>query len=107
MSYINHPFTVVPGTPVVIPLNRWASPQYTLQLTSSGAGTLAVQGTLEYLNRGETPAYSTLKDIDGTTVLSEVADPAIVKIGEYPLEAIRLTATTGTVTGRLMQSGEK
>ncbi len=105
MSYINHPFSVAPGTPLVIPLNRWAYPDYTLQLTSSTAGTMLVEGTLEYVNRGETPVFSTLKEADNTTVLSAVADPAILKIQELPLEAIRLTATTATITGRLMQTG--
>ena len=105
MSYVNRAFSVASGTPLVIPVNRWSMSSYTLQLTSSTAGTMLVEGTTQMVNRGETAVFATLDDIEDTA-LTALADPALVKLKNYPLEAIRLTASAGTLTGTLMQSGD-
>lgn len=106
MSYINVPFTVAVGTPLVIPLNRWGRPSYTIQLTSSTAGTMAVTGTLAQVNRGETATFSAIDDIDGSA-MATLADPSITQLANVPLEAVTLTATTATLTGVFMQTGSE
>lgn len=105
MSYINQPFTVAVGTPVIIPVNRWGRPSYTLQLTSSGTGTILLEGTTKLINRGETAVWATLDDIEDAAITA-LADPALIQVKGNPLEAVRLTATTATVTGTFMQSGD-
>ncbi len=105
MSYINQPFTVAVGTPVIIPVNRWSRPTYTLQLTSSGSGTALLEGTTQKINRGETAVWATLDDIENAAITA-LADPAIVKVKDYPLEAVRISAATATITGTFMQSGD-
>lgn len=105
MSYVNASFTVEVGTPVIIPVNRWSRPGLTLQLTSTGTGTAALDGTTQLINRGETATWSPVKDISGTDITA-LADPGMVETAKTPLEAVRITATTATITGTLMQAGD-
>ncbi len=105
MSYVNAQFTAAVGTPVIIPVNRWSRPGVTVQLTSSGTGTVLVEGTTRLINRGETAVWATIDDIGGNAITA-LADPALIETAKIPLEAIRITATTATVTGTVMQSGD-
>ncbi len=79
MSAINVPFSVEVGTPLIIPLDRWGAPRYSLHLTSATAGTMSVQGTLQRINQGETASWTTLDDWEGNA-LTALADPALVAI---------------------------
>lgn len=106
MSYINQPFTVETGTPVVIQMGRWSYPAFTLQVSDIGTlGTLLVEGTLSQINRGDTPVWATLNDLSGSPITAQVV--GIVGIENTPLEAIRLTASVDTVSGRLAQTGSE
>lgn len=102
---INVPFSLDSGQNVVIPLDRYSGSLYTFQLTSSGSGTALVEGTTAKINQGETAAWQTLESADGTA-LTAVTDPVLFGIERIPLEAIRITAATATITGTLMQSWE-
>ena len=100
MSYVNREFSLANTETVVIPVNRWGRPAYTVQLDSGTS--ILVEGTLRRINRGETAVWDTLDDVEGAP-LSGVS--GLLPIRQTPLEAIRITAT-GTCVGRLMQSGE-
>lgn len=83
----------------VIPLNRWADPNYSLQVIS---GTWLLEGTLARVNRAETPTWDTLDDVDGTAITA-VTD-FITQVRGAPVEAVRLTSV-GAGTARFYQSG--
>ena len=102
-SPINVAFSVLVGTPLVIPLNRYGPARYTLQI-SSATGTALLEGTTQKLNQGETPAWETLDDIAGTGITAQAE--GIVRVAEIPVEAVRITATTATITGNFIQQGD-
>lgn len=87
------------ATDTVVPLNRHGDPNYSLQVDS---GTWLAEGTLDRVNRGETPTWDTLDDSGGTAITA-VTD-GIIKVLSAPIEAIRLTST-GAGTIRIFQSG--
>ena len=60
-----------------------------------------VEGTLNLVNRGETPVWSTLNDASGSGMTAVTG----FEVFEAPLEAIRITAS-GATTGRIMQQGD-
>jgi hypothetical protein len=90
-SYVNTEFDLANSETKVIPVNRWSWPNYAIQVSG---GSALVEGTLNLVNRGETPVWSTLN----TAVTGfEVFEGS-------PLEAVKITAT-GATTGRIMQQG--
>lgn len=108
-SPINVGFTIGVGQNKAIPLNRWARSDYSVQVETGG--TLLIEGTLTQLNRADpetkalpTPVWATLDDSEGNPLMT--AGVGIHKIDFTPLTAIRVTAATADVTGRLMQQGE-
>jgi len=100
-AYINRPFNLGVGETLVIPLNRWSTDDYTLQVDTGG--TVALEGTLDRINRGETPTWATVSDKAGAPI--SAAPVGLTVIDETPLEAVRLTAAAATCTGRFMQQG--
>ncbi len=109
MSALNVPFDLANAANVVIPVDRWGIPRYTVQLESGTS--VAVAGTLARVNRGETAVFNNLSGTKsvttpGTVVALAALTPAdgIATIVEQPLEAIRITAT-GACIGRVMQTG--
>lgn len=102
MSYINQPFNLLTTEAVVVHLDRWSYPSYTVQLDSGTSVT--VEGTLDRINRGETPTWAALDDDQGTAI--GALAPGITGVQQTPIEAIRITAT-GTCVGRVMQTGSE
>lgn len=100
MSAINVPFDLN-NTNIVIPVDRWGDPEFTVQV-ESGAGTVLVESTLARINRGETPVWATAFDKAGVGITVQAI--GIVGLQSNPYEAIRITAT-GAAIGRLMQTG--
>lgn len=98
-SPINRDFSLANLATLVIPLNRWGHGSYSVQINSGAA---LVEGTLDQINRGVSPNWDTLNEVDGTA-LTALAD-SVVALEQMPLEAIKITAA-GTTTGRVMQSG--
>ncbi len=96
---VNREVTHTGATNTVIPLNRWGDPNYSLQIDS---GTWLLEGTLDRVNRGETPTWDTLDDSGGTAITA-VTD-GVIKVLSAPVEAVRLTST-GAGTARFFQSG--
>lgn len=101
MAFINSPFNLAGGENKVIPLDRHGYPAYTL-IIDSGAGTALLEGTLQRVNRGETPSWSTMSDQQGMEIT--VAAAGITNPEDTPVEAVRITAT-GAIAGRFMQTG--
>ena len=100
MSYINQSFDLADAETAVVMLDRWSYPAYTLQL--DGGTSVLLEGTLDRINRGETPTWATVSDMAGAPIAAApvgLTDPA-----DTPLEAVRITAT-GACTGRFMQTG--
>lgn len=90
------------GAKAWIPLNRWDNgSNYSLVIGISGTATVTVQGTLDQINRGQTPKAF---DIENAVDLTTSVD---LNITDTPLEAIRVnqTAGTGTVEFHVMQGG--
>jgi hypothetical protein len=102
-SPINVAFSVLVGTPLIIPCNRWAPPHYSLQVTS-GTGTLLLEGTNQKLNQGETAVWFGLDDEGGTAITA--LGQGGTQVAKIPVEAVRLTATTATTTGNFVQQGQ-
>jgi len=103
-SPINVVINQATATSVVIPVNRFGSPEYAIQIS---AGSALVEGTLTPVNRlnSETPVWSTLDDKSGLALTAVVLASGVVPIENQALEAIRITST-GTTTGRLVQQGD-
>ena len=97
-SYVNTEFDLANSETKVIPVNRWSWPNYAIQVSG---GSALVEGTLNLVNRGETPVWSTLNDSSGSGMTAVTG----FEVFEAPLEAIRITAT-GAITGRIMQQGD-
>ena len=107
MSNINVAFDLANTETLEVPLDRWGDPLYTVQLD---AGTsVLVEGSLQRINRGETPIYDTLEgtisggapaELTALSALTPAQSPAKIR---GPYEVIRITAT-GACTGRLMQT---
>lgn len=98
---INVAFSLDDSGTVVIPLDRWAAPRYSVQLDSGTS--ILVEGTLDRVNRGETATWDTLDDNEGNA-LTALGPAAVAVLQPQPLEAIRITAT-GACVGRVMQTG--
>jgi hypothetical protein len=98
---INVAFSVPVGTPLVIPCNRYGPPRYSLQVVSGGTAALA--GTTQKLNQGETPTWFALDDEGGTGIATQGV--GLVQVATIAVEAVRITATTSTVTGNFVQQG--
>ena len=97
MSALNIPFSL--GNAEVgaaIPMDRWGFPHFSIQ-TETGTTPAAIEGTLARVNRGESPVWFTL----GTPP----AAGAAALLYEGNVEAIRITAGAGAVTGRVVQTG--
>ena len=86
---------------VVFPMDRWGFPQYVVQV---GTGSVAIEGTLNYVNRGETAVYSAPQLIGSGDDATAVAtgDMATV-VG--PLEAIKIIGGANGTTVTVMQTG--
>lgn len=97
---INQEFDLATTETAIVMLDRWCDGRYAVQL-DSGTSVL-VEGTLDRINRGETPTWDTLNDIGGTALAT--LNPGLVQVQPGPLEAIRITAT-GACVGRVMQTG--
>ncbi len=98
-SYVNTEFDLANSETKVIPVNRWSWPNYAIQVSG---GSAKVEGTLNLVNRGETPVWSTLNDVSGSGM---TAVTGFEVFEGSPLEAIKITAT-GATTGRIMQQGD-
>jgi hypothetical protein len=98
-AYVNTPFSLAGAESVIIPVNRWGYPKYSIQVET---GSALVEGTLSQLNRGDTAVWDTLDDSGGTAL---TALTGLASVEEIPIEAIRITAT-GATSGRVMQSGD-
>jgi hypothetical protein len=101
-SPINVAFSVPVGTPLVIPCNRWGPPRYTLQISTGG--TAALEGTTQKLNQGETAVWAALDDDGGTPIATQGV--GIVQVATVAVDAVRITATTSTLTGNFIQQGQ-
>ena len=110
MSATNQPFDLLDTENIVIMLDRWSSPDILIQLDTISAGTCDIEGTTARINQGETPVWADLygttsSDPAGNAVFSGnfsevgIADPI-----PAPLEAIRISANGGDITGRVMQA---
>ena len=85
-----------------IQLNRWDNnANYSLVIGISGTAEVNVEGTLDYINRGETPKTFVVKNAEGITTT------ASLNVTNTPLEAIRVNqiSGTGTVEFHVMQGG--
>lgn len=100
MSYINQSFDLANAETVIVHLDRWSFPAYTLQL-DTGTSVL-LEGTLARINRRETPAWATMDDSSGTAITA--AAVGLTDVADVPVEAVRITAT-GACVGRFMQTG--
>ncbi len=104
-SVINRDVSHSGATNTVVPMNRWGPPNYSFQLES---GTWTVEGTIDQINRGDTPTWFTLSGVlqsTGTlTPIAAVAVAGIYSIDDAPVEAIRATST-GAGESRIMQIG--
>lgn len=105
---INVPFSLGNGENLVIPLNRWGPPSYSLQVV--GAGTAALNGTLTQLNRldrvtgvAPTPVWAPMKDAAGTAITAQAE--GLVEVSMTPVEAVQIVAT-GVITGVFQQQGD-
>jgi hypothetical protein len=99
---INVAFSVPVGTPLVIPCNRWGPPRYSLQVVTGGTAALA--GTTQKINQGETAAWFALDDEGGTAIATQGV--GLVQVATVAVEAVRITATTATLTGNFVQQGD-
>ncbi len=106
MSALNVPFDLANAEELIIPLDRWSEPKYTVQLDSGT--TIAVHGTNAQINRGDTPAWATMAGRTSASpelaILLAAVGPGYAIMENNPVEAIRITAT-GACVGRVMQSG--
>lgn len=98
---INQAFDLDNEGTVTILLDRWSDARYSVQLDSGTS--ILVEGTLDRINRGETPTWDTLDDNEGAALTALGPDRVAVLMAQ-PLEAIRITAT-GACVGRVMQTG--
>ncbi len=108
MSYINQAYSLTDAETLIIMVDRWGFPNFTVTEDIGVVGTdeATFEGTLQRINRGETPIWHVLRDISsGSEINTLFQDLAVVDIG--PLEAIRVSVTgaDGTISGRVMQSG--
>jgi hypothetical protein len=99
-SYVNKKVVLGNAEEAIIPLNRWADADYSIQIE---LGTATIQGTLARENRGDTPVWATLKDSGGTALT--LAAVGIHNVDFVPLEAIKVVAGVGGATVRVMQQG--
>lgn len=86
-----------------IPLNRWGNDfNYSIVLTFTGAATVTVEGTVDYLNRPN----QTIVPFDIVNAVGVTSDSSINIIGT-PLEGLRInqTAGAGSVEFHVMQGG--
>lgn len=105
-AYINDPFELPDtGNSKVIMLNRWSSDDYSIQVTTGATTTIAIEGTLSQLNRGQTPVWNVLDDSSGAPLTGLAS--GLYNVEFVPLEAIRITVTgVNGATGRVMQQGD-
>ncbi len=104
-SVINVAFDLTDAEELIIPVDAWGFPVFSV-LTDTGSGAaLVVTVTGERINRGETPNWVTPVDLVGAAIGTIASDT--MEIFRGPLEAVRLQVdgASGNVVGRLMQSG--
>ncbi len=99
---INVAFDLADSATVIIPLDRWGNPRFRIQVDT---GDIDIQGTLQRVNRGETPVWNDLDDWEGNSMIG-LTGPMQVVLNTGPLEAVLITANAIS-TGRLMQSGPR
>lgn len=99
MSAIKYDFSIAGAATQVFQMDRWGYPAYTINITGGAA---LVEGTLQRVNQGETPAWFTLDDQSGTALTALAAGASIQDT--TPIDSIRITAT-GTTTGSVIQTG--
>ena len=98
MSAIKYDIDLANAETVICQMDRWGYPDYNINIT---AGSALVQGCLERINQGETPAWFTLDDSGGAALAALTAQASI---NDTPIDSIRITAT-GATTGTLIQTG--
>lgn len=108
-SYINRKFELADGESVIIPMERWGDPHYSIQVAS---GSAAVEDTLDYINRDQdqnmvsgSVTWAPATDATGAPLGAVTAASGVKRIEYKSVEAFRITATGATV-GRLLQTGE-
>ena len=89
MSYLNVAFDLANLATVIIPLDRWSYPAYSVQVETGG--TVLVEGTNARVNRGETPVWATVNDQAGAGVAAQGV--GVVGLENNPYEAISLPVT--------------
>lgn len=102
MAYVNQAFDLANSETAIVHLDRWGEPYVAVQLDSGTS--ILVEGTLDRINRGESPTWQTLDDVDGAAM--SAVTPGITAVRRYPVEAIRITAT-GACVGRVIQTGSE
>ena len=90
-------------------LDRWSSPDVLIALDSIDQGSIAIEGTTQRINLGETPIWNDLYGTSADTLALETYDSVdtagIIDPIPSPIEAMRITtAGNATVAGRVMQA---
>ena len=110
MTAINVAYDLSDGEELIILLDRWGYPSFTITETE-GSDNVVFEGTLAQINRGETPVWMPLLVEEGGRGGSGVNElsNSIGLFAGAPLEAIRLTVSggSGDVAGHVMQSGAR
>ena len=108
-SYINRKFDLEAGESVIISMERWGDPHYSIQLAS---GSVTVEDTLDQVNRDAddhmvpgSVTWSPATDTSGTALGTLAPADGVTRIEYKSVEAFRVTAVTAAV-GRLLQTGE-
>lgn len=109
MSATNTAFSIASGESRVFPMDRWSSPDCTIQF--SAISDVNIEGTLDNIHTTDALdvvwnfLWGTWQESQ-TTMETFDAKPDSVGFAlpvHTPLEAIRITANNGDATGRLMQ----
>lgn len=100
MSAVKYDVDLATTETQVLQMDRWSYPAYSVNITS---GSALVEGTLQRVNQGETPAWFTLNARDGTALTALTGFAALEP--NTPIDAIRITATGATV-GTVIQTGD-
>lgn len=116
MGVVNQSFDLSGGETAIIFVDRWGYPGFTVQVQTNNS--IDIEGTLIQFNRN--PEIDPDDDDnwefltgewsgDASPVIFETIpdDDGLAFIRSGPLEAIRITANSGSATGRVMQTGAK
>ena len=104
MSVINQGFSLTDAEVETVFLDARGFPNFTVP-ESGNTNAATFFGTLERINRGETPVWFALRDISTGSDISIQNDMAVVDIGPLQAIQVRVDGASGSVAGRVMQSG--